>query len=188
MEVYKNLSLENLPDEEWRDIVGYEGLYQVSNMGRVKSLARKGKVKTFILKQHFTPTGYLLVTLTKKLKRKTFRTHQLVVNCFIPLMEGKNEINHIDEDKSNNKLSNLMRCDRSFNVNYGNRNSLVANKLRNRPDHSKPILQVDKNNNIIREFVSINDASRFYGITVNGISRVCRGKRNKYKNMFFKYK
>jgi hypothetical protein len=103
-------------------------------------------------------------------------------------MEGKNEINHIDEDKSNNKLSNLMRCDRSFNVNYGNRNSLVANKLRNRPDHSKPILQVDKNNNIIREFVSINDASRFYGITVNGISRVCRGKRNKYKNMFFKYK
>lgn len=188
MEIYKNLSLEDLPNEEWRDVVDYEGLYQVSNMGRVKSLPRKHQLKTIILAQHPTGNGYLTVTFTKGRKRKNFRVHKLVAMTFLPYIDGLNEINHIDENKLNNKLDNLMRCDRSFNVNYGSRNIVVGYKLRNRPDHSKEVQQLDENGNIIRLFRSVADAARHYGTSPNNIGKVCRGKRKKYKNMFFKYK
>ena len=188
MENYKNLSLENLPNEEWRDVVGYEGLYQVSNLGRVKSLPRKHQLQTIIVSQHPTGNGYLTVTFTKDRKRKNFRTHKLVASAFLDEVEDANEINHIDENKFNNCVENLMRCNKTFNINYGSRNIIVAYKLRNRIDQSKRVLQLDKQGNIVREFRSVNDAARFFKCSSNGISRVCRGERKKYKDMFFKYK
>ena len=188
MEIYQNLSLEDLPNEEWRDVVGYEGLYQVSNLGRVKSLSRKHQLRNIIISQHPTGGGYLTVILTKNRKRKNIRTHKLVANCFIPKEEGKYEVNHIDENKFNNTVDNLMWCDRTYNVNHGSRNLIVSYKLRNRLDHSKPVQQLDGYGNVIREFRSVNDVGRFYGISANGVSRTCRGERNKYKDMFFKYK
>lgn len=187
METYQNFSLEDFPNEEWRDVVGYEGLYQVSNLGRVKSLPRKHQLRCIIVAQHPTGGGYLTVTLTKNKKRKNFRTHKLVALCFLQIEEGKDEINHINENKFDNSVENLMRCDRSFNVNYGGRNIVVGYKLRNRKDQSKKVYQLDNDGNVIKIFRSVNDASRFYGISVNGISRVCRGERQKYKNMYFKY-
>jgi hypothetical protein len=187
MEIYENLSLEDLPNEEWRDVVEYEGLYQVSNLGRVKSLERKGMRTERMLRQNPSQNGYLAVTLQKERKRKTFKTHKLVAMCFLPIEDGKNEINHIDEDKQNNKLDNLMRCDRSFNINYGSRSSVVSYKLRNRSDQSKVVLQLNNNGEVIKRFRSVAEASRFYNCFPSCIQRVCVGKNNEYKGMYFKY-
>lgn len=187
MEIYKNLSLTDLPNEEWRDVVGYEGLYQVSNMGRVKSLERKGARTIRMLRQNHTKNGYLTVTLQKNRERKNFRVHKLVAACFLPIENGKNEINHIDENKDNNRFNNLMRCDRSFNVNYGSRTLLASYKLRNRKDQSKVVLQLNSQGDVVKKFRSVADASRFYKCYPSNIQRVCAGKRNKYKEMFFKY-
>lgn len=187
METYQNFSLEDLPNEEWRDVIGYEGLYQVSNLGRVKSLPRKHQLRCIIVAQHPTGGGYLTVTFTKNRKRKNFRTHKLVALCFLPIEEGKDEINHINENKFDNSVGNLMRCDRLFNVNYGNRNLIVGYKLRNRKDQSKKVYQLDEYGNVIKIFRSCGEAARLYNISKNGISRVCRGERKSYKNMYFKY-
>lgn len=188
MEIYKNLSLEDLEGEVWKDIPNYEGLYQVSNLGRVKSLPRKHQLRTIMVSQHPTGNGYLSVIFTKNRKRKNYRVHKLVAMCFLEPVEGMDEVNHLDENKFNNMAVNLMLCNKSFNVNYGSRNITVAYKLRNRPDHSKKVLQVDEEGNVLREFRSVSDAARFYKIKRDGISRVCRGERDKYKNMFFRYK
>ena len=188
METYQNFSLEDLPNEEWRDVIGYEGLYQVSNLGRVKSLPRKHQLRCIIVAQHPTGGGYLTVTFTKNRKRKNFRTHKLVALCFLPIEEGKNEINHINENKFDNSVGNLMRCDRLFNMNYGSRNITVGYKLRNRKDQSKVVLQLDEHGNIIKRFRSVADVARFYKCYSASIQRVCVGKRNNYKGMFFKYK
>lgn len=187
MEIYKNLSLEDLPNEEWRDVVGYEGLYQVSNMGRVKSLPRKHQTREFIFSQHKIGNGYLAVTFTQNNQRKTIKVHKLVVNAFLPIEDGKDEVNHIDENKFNNKLDNLMRCDRFFNVNYGSRTLVTSYKLRNREDQSKVVLQLNQKGEVIKKFRSVADTSRFYKCFPSYIQRVCVGKRNNYKGMYFKY-
>ena len=187
MDFYQNLSLNDLQNEVWRDVPNYEGFYQVSNLPRVKSFPRKHQLLTKIVSQHPTGGGYLTVTFTKDRQRKNFRVHKLVALCFIEEVDGLDEINHIDENKFNNCVENLMRCNRGYNVNYGCRNLLVGYKLMNRPDHSKPVLQIDANGNILRRFRSAHDAGRFYKCKFGSIARVCRGERNNYKGMFFKY-
>lgn len=109
----------NNMDEKWKDIEGYEGLYQISNLGRVKSLpkpCRNNSIsKEKILKPRINDNGYCVVDLYKNKKRKVFRIHKLVMHTFI----GKNEsldINHIDGNKTNNKLSNLEYCTRQENM------------------------------------------------------------------------
>ena len=115
--------------EEWRDIKGYEGLYQVSNEGRIKSLERianrsDGKVeilKEKIRKLTKDKDGYLCVPLVKELKRKFCKVHRLVAKAFIDNPDNLPEINHKDECKSNNSVENLEWCDRKYNTNYGTR-------------------------------------------------------------------
>lgn len=188
-EIYKNLSLENLPNEEWRDVIGYEGSYMVSNFGRVKSLpTQKFKKPIRILSSYITGNGYLTVKLQSEGNIKNIRVHRLVAQAFVPNPNNYSEINHIDENKLNNLYSNLQWCDRSFNVNYGGRNITVAYKLRNRKDQSKIVQQIDINGNLLREFRSLADAGRYYKCHPNYIGKVCRNERNNYKGMFFKYK
>lgn len=92
--------------EEWRDVVGYEGLYQVSNFGRIKSLP-----KYYFGERMLSPTdngsGYLIVSLTKNEKRKNHYIHRIVAEAFIPNKENKPTVNHKDRDKQNNIISNL---------------------------------------------------------------------------------
>lgn len=110
---------------EWRDIKGYEGLYQVSNAGDIKSL-RKLKYngsgmffqKEMILSQTNTSTGYKKVELTKEGKRKSHRVHRLVAEAFIPNIENKPYINHIDGNPINNKIENLEWVTQKENVNH----------------------------------------------------------------------
>ena len=93
--------------EIWEDIEGYEGIYQVSSLGKVKSLNFNHTKKEKILKPFFNRDGYLSVNLYKEGKRKQYLVHRLVAKVFIPNPENKLEVNHKDEDKTNNKVENL---------------------------------------------------------------------------------
>lgn len=109
-----------LPKQYWRDIPNYEGKYQVSNTGRVRSLnyGRTGKIK--VLKQGTKDNGYKVVVIYKNGKRKKYLVHRLVAQAFIPNPNNYPIINHKDENKTNNAVWNLEWCTYEYNVNYGN--------------------------------------------------------------------
>ena len=129
--------------EIWKDIEGYEGLYQVSNKGRIKSLnridSRGRKVNEKILSSKPNNKGYLRVHLYKNGKRKPFSVHRLVAIAFIPNPNNLLEVNHKDENKENNTVDNLEWCNRKYNTNYGSRNerASVSNKGKKHKKHKK---------------------------------------------------
>ena len=137
--------------EIWKDIEGFEGKYQVSNMSNVKSLERtvwngRGYYKTVperILKARKASNGYLQVQLCKDGKVKGYLVHRLVASAFCENPEGYTEVNHLDENKTNNNADNLEWCSRSYNANYGTRNQRagkkVAEKLRGRKQSEEHI-------------------------------------------------
>ena len=110
-----NQTIENLDGEIWKDIDGYEGYYQVSNMGRVYSVKNK-----MLLKQHLK-RGYLECVLCKNGERKYIQAHRLVAITFIPNPDNLPQVNHKDENKQNNCVSNLEWCTAEYNINYGTR-------------------------------------------------------------------
>lgn len=122
--------------EIWKDIKGYEGLYQVSNYGRVKSLGREVKYKngrvswynSMILKPMDNGRGYLTVHLRKNGKRSVKYIHRLVAETFINDIEN-NDINHKDFDRKNNRLDNLEICSRKENINYSYKNGRFKNSF-----------------------------------------------------------
>ena len=112
--------------EIWKDIEGYEGLYQVSNKGRIKSLNYRRTGKEGMLKGKPDKDGYLRVSLYKNRKQKPFYIHRLVAKAFIPNSDDLPEVNHKDENKENNTVDNLEWCDRKYNNNYGSRNERAS--------------------------------------------------------------
>ena len=117
--------MKHVVNEEWRDVSGYEGLYQVSNLGRVRSLDRwrkngsgEYKQKGRILNQGDTTTGYKQIVLNKDKKRKTLKVHRLVAIAFIPNPENKPNVNHIDGNPHNNNVENLEWCTQAENVQH----------------------------------------------------------------------
>jgi len=114
--------------EVWADIKNYEGCYQVSNLGRVRSLDRYGVnnwgnaprlFKGRVLKPGISGSGYQFVNLQKDGVSENARVHRLVAETFIPNPLGLEEVNHKDENKTNNRVDNLEWCDRVYNANYG---------------------------------------------------------------------
>lgn len=145
--------------EEWRDIKGYEGLYQVSNEGRVKSLPRTwmcGRYGTVrhndekMMKLCDNGEGYLRVNLSKNGKTKWYLVHRLVGEMFIPNPHNLPEINHKNECTTENSVENLEWCGRLYNINYGTRITKM----------SKPVEAVDDNGNIVYSFDSMREARR----------------------------
>lgn len=116
--------------EEWRDVVGYEGYYQVSTHGRVRSVDRfddRGfHQRSCILKSNDNGKGYRTVGLTKKSKGKRVKVHRLVAQAFIPNPENKPFVNHKDETRDNNNVDNLEWVTHKENINYGKHNEKVA--------------------------------------------------------------
>lgn len=182
--------------EIWEDIKGYEGLYQVSNLGRVKSLDRyvrsknnsialkKGK----LLKTHTDKDGYLSICLYRT-KCKKFQVHRLVAEAFIPNPYNLPQINHKNELKDDNRADNLEYCDCCYNINYGTRNERTGQKLRNNPKRSLPIVQIDiKTNILVAEFPSVMEAERQTGFKEQAIRNCCKGKTKSSYGYKWKYK
>lgn len=111
--------------EEWRPVIGYEGLYEVSSYGRVRSLDKYDSMNRFlrgrILRLFTDGLGYLRAQLYSNSKRKSFLVHRLVAQAFIPNPDNLPQVNHIDENPSNDNVDNLEWCDGKYNVNYGTR-------------------------------------------------------------------
>lgn len=184
----KELQLELPLFEEWLPIEGYDG-YEVSNFGRIKSLERMNSlgriVKERILKPSTNKYGYQQVSLFKNGKRKWFRVHRLVANTFIDNPNNLPQVNHIDECKTNNHISNLEWCTAEYNVNFGTRNEKVSKALcgKNHPN-SKQIIQLTLDNQVVRNWGSIMDVQRELGYHNAHICKCCENKRKsayKYK-------
>ena len=114
--------------EIWKDVVDFEGLYQVSNKGRIRSL-KYGKEK--ILKLVRTHNGYLRICLIKNGEKKMCLVHRLVSQVFLPNPQNLPDVNHKNEDKTNNNVNNLEWCDKKYNSNYGTRNQRISEKCTN---------------------------------------------------------
>lgn len=167
-----------MSNEVWKDIVDYEGLYQVSNLGRVKSLFRYKR----ILKPQKDIHGYLKVGLYKNGKCKLFNIHKLVANAFIENHKNYKYVNHKDENKTNNRVENLEFCSFYYNLIYGTRVQRIAEK------NNKPILQFDLEGNFIREWESITQASKELNNSLNNISQCCLGRSRTSKGYIFRFK
>ena len=181
---------------EWKDIDGYEGLYQVSNLGRVKSLDRymnnKHGTKTLkkgriLINSLVKRTGYLRVSLSKNGNFISKRVHQLVAIAFIPNPNCYNQINHKDENKQNNCVDNLEWCNSKYNNNYGNHRLRISQTHNKNQKNSKKVYQYDKSNNLIKIWNSTREVGRFFNIDNNTISRCCRGKNKLLYGFIWKY-
>lgn len=204
----KNNSTEK---EIWEDVVGYEGYYQVSNLARVKSLARKLKSngnlkyvgdlasldKTYIkpekiLSQNKSKDGYLRCIFSKNGKPKMQSVHRLVAQAFIHNPNNMPVVNHIDEDKTNNLPSNLEWVSVAYNNVYGTRIQRVKNSegfKRNSEKNRKPLSQYDLNGNLIASFNSLKEAAESNNsYKKSGISNCLVGRNKTYKGYKWEYK
>lgn len=166
-------------DEIWRDIEGYEGLYQISNKGRVKSL-KCGKER--ILRPLINTSGYYSIILCNDGVNKQFRIHRLVAQTFIPNLYNKPQVNHLDENKKNNCVDNLEWATAKENINHGTRNERAGYS------RSKPILQYLKSGEFIREWQSSAEVERVLGIHNTNIISCCKGKRKYAGSFIWRYK
>lgn len=145
--------LTDLPNEEWKDIKGYEKLYQVSNYGRIKSLERT-TTKTHILKCYFTKRGYCRICLYRDGVKRNFFVHSLVmINFGKNLYDDSLQINHLNENKKCNHISNLEWCNNIYNIRYGT--GIERSKVKKH----KPVAQYTNDGRFIKNYKSIQDAS-----------------------------
>lgn len=142
--------------EEWRDIKDYEG-YQCSNLGRFRSEKK-------ILKPILHINGYTQINLYKNGVGKTFRTHRVIAETFIPNPDNLPEVNHINEDKTDNRVENLEWCSSKYNVNYGSRTQKCH----------KPVKQYTMDGEFVKEWQSIIDVENQMGYHHSNINKCCR--------------
>lgn len=173
-----------MENEVWKDILGYEGLYQISDKGRVKSLWFG---KELILKPLKDGWGYLFIYLCKNRERKMCKIHRLVSKAFIPNPQNLPQVNHKDEDKTNNSVQNLEWCSVKYNNNFGTRTQRQAEKMIN-GKLSKPVLQYTLDGELIREWKSTMDVQRNLGYFQTSISACCLGKYKSAYKFVWKYK
>jgi hypothetical protein len=182
--------------EEWRDIAGYEGLYQVSNLGRVRSLDRVvecvdsiRRYKGRILKQCRKQNGYMEVVVKRQCEQH-FLVHRLVAQTFIPNPNGYPTVNHLDENKENNKADNLEWVTSAENNAYG---IGCINRKKNAPAASirstaRPVQKYSLEGKLLDEYYSAMEAGRANGCRQSGISECCNGKQKTAYGYIWKYK
>ena len=164
-------------NEIWKDIEDYEGLYQVSNLGRVKSSDTNR-----ILKGNKDRGGYLLVNLYKNSVSSTKKIHRLVAQAFIPNPENKPQVNHIDENKTNNMVSNLEWSTNKENSNHGTRTD------RSSKTRSISIIATNLKTDESTEFHGGGECARQLGLHHSSITSVLKGRYKQTGGYTFKYK
>lgn len=182
--------------EEWKDIKGYKGHYKINRNGDVFSYS----TNKLLAKTISTPK-YYVVSLWKNNKGKTIPIHRLLAEAFIPKIEGKTLVNHIDGNKLNNDLTNLEWCTCSENNKhaYDNYLKIPSEKLkqsareraleRNKNKlRSIPVVQIDTDGNLIQEYQSIREAAKASKSKEQNVSKVCRGIKLSIKNKIFMFK
>jgi hypothetical protein len=194
--------------EIWRTAIYdgeiYEG-YEVSNLGRVKSLNYKRSGKAKLMKPGDNSKGYLQVELWKNGKPKTCKVHRLVAETFLPNPEGKPQVNHKmegDEGKTMNfvffnedgtvdeERTTIEWCDGEYNINYGTRNERAGkaiSKAKTNGKKSKPVLQLSLSGELIREWESTRECGR-NGFIQQNVVKCCNGKQKTHKGFSFMYK
>lgn len=184
--------------EEWKDIKGYEGLYQISNKGRVKSLAKEiitnngysvctKKYGEKILKPQHNQKGYQQIGLHCDGKTSRKMIHRLVAEAFIPNPYNLPQVNHKDECKDNNVVENLEYCTNDYNHNYGTGIKRAADKNRN-GKLSKKVYQYTLDGELVKVWESTQECFR-HGFNRGNICRCCRNEYGgkTYKGYIWKY-
>ena len=183
--------------ETWKDIPNYEGFYQASNLGNIRSLSfgprnmrKSHDVK--LLKQSLTNCGYMKVQLYKRGVPKMHYVHRLVAETFLPNPNNEPQVNHIDGNKQNNNVNNLEWSSASHNQIHSIRHGLrasspMAGKLGALNHNSKPVLQYDLNGNFLQRFNSVADANRHLGVKSYSIAECAKGKNKTAYGFKWKY-
>ena len=175
MEIIKYLKeQEIIPNELWNPCPNFEEKYLVSNLGRILSVGTYNTCKKGLINQHKKKgrNGYMRVQLYDNNRYKTIDVHTLVAKAFIPNPNNLPMVNHKDEDKTNNDVSNLEWCDNKYNVRYS---------------RAKAVDVYSKNGDYIETFDCITDAALKYGTQTTNISKCCKGKRKTASGKIFKY-
>lgn len=157
--------------EVWKPIKGYEGLYEISSIGNIRS-SKFNRVKT----SSPDKDGYLVISLWKNNKQRRFRMHRLVAQAFIPNPNNYPQINHINEIKDDNRIENLEWCTQKYNNMHGSR----LKNLRRR------VAQYSLNGELIKIWDSITSAGNYFGVNTP-IIYTCQGKRNKAYGYIWRY-
>ena len=168
-----------MSNEIWKDIKDYEMLYQISNLGNVKSLhCNKEKIMKLTIRSKNYP--YYFVGLLKNGKRKYFAVHRLVAQAFIPNPNNLPEVNHKDKNTFNNNVDNLEWCDKPYNNSYSHIQEKLTEKKK------KMVYQYDLDNNLIKIWDCVRDCEK-YGFAEAAISRCCLGKQQTHKGYKWSY-
>ena len=178
--------------EIWKDLPDYEGLYEISNLGNVRTVFRyktiynykckdfiKIPLKQVILKGSVSKSGYRQIVLRKDNKCKLKLVHRLVAETFIPNPNNYPQVNHKDEDKTNNRVDNLEWCTCKYNMNYGTVSKRIAKKFH------KKVNQYSLQGDFIKTWDSIKEANTYYN--TSHISECCRGHLKQVKNYVWRY-
>ena len=157
-------------EEIWKDIVGYEGKYQVSNLGRVKSIVWKSVKKDTIFSIWKNRNGYCMVSLRKNGKKTGYLVHRLVYEAFNGTIPEGMQVNHISEDKNDNRLENLNLLSAGDNCRWGTRTKRIMKTVK------KPVTQVLPDGTEFFTFFSAADAEQETGVPHQMIAKCCKGK------------
>lgn len=173
--------------EVWKSIVGWEGFYDVSSFGRVRSLRRIGNdgrlIKERIMRLSRTRGDYLTVMLkdASTRRKKRYRVSRLVAEAFIPNPLKLEQVNHKDEDRQNNNVKNLEWCDAAYNLSYNGGRERRAKK------RYKTVCQIDNDGLVVGVFPSATAAAKAVNGFVTNISAVCLGIMKSYRGYKWKY-
>lgn len=172
--------------EEWKPVVGFDGLYQVSNLGRVKSLNYNKTGEERLMTPSVYSNGYLRVKLAKNKVRKLYLVHRLVAMAFIPNPYNLPCINHKDENPSNNCVENLEWCTQQYNLTYGTRIEKVTKKTRN-DKRSKQIAQYSLDGELVKVWPSSHEIERVLGFRHGNCTNCCRGYQKTAYGFIWRY-